>query len=368
VTRRRHFGNVRKLSSGRWQARYPAPDGTHAKADRTFATKGDALRFLTETEAAIHAGSWRKPEACAFTLAGYADDWLEHRPQLAVRTRELYADLLRLHIKPQLGGVRLDALTGLDIRRWHKGRSEATGLTRTRQAYSLLRVILNTAIRDGLIGSNPCKITGAGSVRSPERPYMSREHAQQLVGALPPHLRTPALTTLLCHLRLGELLGLQRGDVDLRAGLLHVRRAVTRTKAGPVAKPPKNGDGRAVPIPPEAMDALRSHLATYPGTATSPLFLHPSGRPLSREQIRTAWAQARQLTSLGQYHWHDLRHAGLTWFMENGGTVRETMHRGGHRSVAAALIYQHRSQERETQLASRLRLRAAPHREENTAS
>jgi hypothetical protein len=58
----------------------------------------------------------------------------------------------------------------------------------------------------------------------------------------------------------------------------------------------------------------------------------------------------------------------LTGFMENGGTVGETMHRGGHRSVAAALIYQHLSQERETQLAGRLRLRAAPNPEENTAS
>ena len=49
------------------------------------------------------SGKWRDPSARTFTLATYADGWLEHRTHLAVRTRELYADLLRLHIKPQLG-------------------------------------------------------------------------------------------------------------------------------------------------------------------------------------------------------------------------------------------------------------------------
>jgi integrase len=368
MTRRRHFGSIRSLPSGRYQARYPAPDGSQAKADRTFATKGDAQRFLTTVEAEILSGKWRDPTARAFTLASYADEWLEHRTQLAVRTRELYADLLRLHIKPQLGSMSLDKLSGLDVRRWHKGRSEATGPTRTRQAYSLLRNILNTAVRDRLIPSNPCQITGAGSVRNPERPYMSRDHATQLIDALPPHLRTPGLVTLLCHLRLGELLGLQRGDVDLHDGLLHVRRAVSRTKAGPVVKSPKNGDARSVALPPEAADELRAHLAQHPGSSTSPLFVHPTGRPLARQHVATGFTQARRLTSLSQYTWHDLRHAGLTWFTQNGGTTREVMHRGGHRSAAAALIYQHRSRERETQLAGRLFLRSTPETREDAAS
>ena len=308
------------------------------------------------------------PDGPRRTLATYADEWLEHRTQLAVRTRELYADLLRLHIKPQLGAVNLNKLSGLDVRRWHKGRSEATGPTCTRQAYSLLRNILNTAVRDGLLLSNPCQIVGAGSVRNPERPYMSRDHATQLVNALPLYLRTPTLVTLLCHLRQGELLGLQRGDVDLHDGLLHVRRAVSRTKAGPVVKSPKNGDARSVALPPEAADALRAHLAQHPGTPTSPLFVHPSGRPLARQHVATGFTEARRLTWLTQYTWHDLRHAGLTWFAQNGGTTREVMHRGGHRSAAAALRYQHRSRKREAQLASRLFLRSATEPRVDTAS
>lgn len=355
--RRRHFGSVRRLPSGRYQVRYHGPDGRPRTAGRTFATKGEADRFLASVEHSIHAGAWTDPKGRAQTLASYADEWLAHR-NLAVRTAELYADILRLHIKPQLGGMPLGAITPVEIRRWHKGRSEATGRVRTGQAYGLVRTILGTAVRDGLLASNPCQITGAGSAKSPERPYMTREHAVLLLDALPPHVRVPGLVTLLAHLRLGELLALRRADVDLAGGVLHVRRAVTRTKAGPLVKETKTGHSRSVHLPPEALQALRSHLAAHPVLPSASLFLHPNGRPLTREHVRSAWDQARRLTGLGEYHWHDLRHAGLTWFAETGATVRETMHRGGHKSVAAAMIYQHRAQEREATLAARLTLRS----------
>lgn len=348
---------MRRLPSGRYQVRYRGPDGRPRTAGQTFERKSDADRCLAAIEHSIHAGAWSDPKARAQTLATYADEWLSHRT-LAVRTRELYVDLLRLHIKPQLGGMPLGSITALDVRRWHKDRSEATDRVRTGQAYGLLRTILGTAVRDGLLPSDPCQISGAGSVKSPERPHMSREHAGLLIDALPPHVRAPGLVTLLAHLRLGELLALRMADVDLAHELLHVRRAVTRTKAGPAVKDTKTGHSRAVHLPPEALEALRSHLAAHPALPSAPLFLHPSGRPLTREHVRSAWDQARRLTGLTEYHWHDLRHAGLTWFAEAGGTVREVMHRGGHKSVAAAMIYQHRAQEREAMLAARLTLRS----------
>jgi hypothetical protein len=76
---------------------------------------------------------------------------------------------LRLHIKPALGVIRLADLDGRTVRRWH-GRLAADGKGQVirAKAYRLLRSILNTAVEDGLIPSNPCKIRGAGVERSPE--------------------------------------------------------------------------------------------------------------------------------------------------------------------------------------------------------
>jgi integrase len=348
--------------------RYRGPDGLPRAGERTLATKGEADRYLTEMEHALHRGTWADPTLRGQTLAAYADEWLAQRT-LAVRTRKLYDDLLRLHVKPQLGAMPLGSITPAEVRLWHKGRTEATGKTRVRQAYGLLRSILGTAVRDGLLQSNLCQIPGAGTTRNPERPYMSHEHARSLVEALPRHMTVAGLVTVLAHLRLGELLALRRSDVDLEVGVLHVRRAVTRTEAGPLIKGTKTGHARSVVLPPEALEALRTHMADAAALPAAPLFFHPNGRPLTREHVRSAWDAARSEAGLPQYHWHDLRHAGLTWFAQNGATLREIMQRGGHKTSSAALIYQHAAEMREAMLAARLTLwPSGPLAEEGTAS
>lgn len=366
--KRRHFGSVRKLASGRYQVRYRGPDGQQRAGERTFATKGEADRYLTDVEHALHRGTWADPKQRGQTLSTYADEWLAHRP-LAVRTRELYDDLLRLHIKPQLGSMPLSSIAPAEVRRWHKGRMEATGKTPVRQSYTLLRAVLATAVRDGLLSSNPCQITGAGTTKNPERPYVSHEHARALVEALPAHMAVAGLLTVLAHLRLGELLALRRSDVDLTAGVLHVRRAVTRTKDGPLVKDTKTGHARTVVLPPDALEALRAYLAGTAALPSAPLFFHPNGRPLTREHVRSAWDAARTRAGLPQYHWHDLRHAGLTWYAQGGATLREIMQRGGHKTSSAALIYQHAAETREAMLAARLSLKPArPSAAEDPAS
>ncbi len=61
--RRRKFGSIRRLPSGRYQVRYPGPDGVVRPADDTFATKGDAENWLTLKEAEILDGDWIDPDA-----------------------------------------------------------------------------------------------------------------------------------------------------------------------------------------------------------------------------------------------------------------------------------------------------------------
>ncbi|WP_207915450.1 hypothetical protein [Micromonospora sp. 15K316] len=65
----RRFGNVRKLPSGRYQARYPGPDGRMRNAPETFARKSDADRYLTLVEAQIARREWIDPERAKVKLA-----------------------------------------------------------------------------------------------------------------------------------------------------------------------------------------------------------------------------------------------------------------------------------------------------------
>ncbi len=86
------------------------------------------------------------------------------------RTREEYASVWRLHLAPYLADMQLGQITTERVRTWRStllahGRSE----DRAAKAYRLLRAILNTAVDDGLIKRNPCRIKGAGQHRTPER-------------------------------------------------------------------------------------------------------------------------------------------------------------------------------------------------------
>ena len=67
---RRHFGAVRRRSSGRWQASYWHEGQLHL-APQTFSTKSGALAYLSIVEADIHRGAWIDPQSGRVTLAAY---------------------------------------------------------------------------------------------------------------------------------------------------------------------------------------------------------------------------------------------------------------------------------------------------------
>jgi hypothetical protein len=86
---KRRFGRVRRLPSGRWQARYKGPDDIDRPADRTFASKTDAERWLALTEAEIIRGDWIDPDAGRVPFSHCARSWVSERPNLRPRTLQL---------------------------------------------------------------------------------------------------------------------------------------------------------------------------------------------------------------------------------------------------------------------------------------
>ena len=86
----RRFGNVRKRESGRYQTRYPGPDGRMRTGPDTYDRKGDAEKALVIIEAQMAAGEWTDPDRGKVKLADYASTWIAERPGLRVRTVDLY--------------------------------------------------------------------------------------------------------------------------------------------------------------------------------------------------------------------------------------------------------------------------------------
>ena len=354
--RRRRFGAVRELKSGQWQARYRGPDGLMRPADRTFPFKTDAEVWLTRKEAEILNDEWINPDSGRVPFAEYAVAWIDERPNLRPKTVQLYRYLLRRHLRPHFESKTVAGINEADVRRWRKMLLDADVSTVTvAKAYRLLKAVLNTAVDDGLIKRNPCRIKGAGQEKSPERPVLTIAQVYALAEAVDQQYRALVLLGTFGSLRWGELAALRRKHIDLAARTVRVEHSLTELPGGGYAfGPPKSEAGqRLVPIPDVIVPELRWHLSCFAGQGDDGLvFTSPTGTPLRHGNFRRRdWLRAIDTVGLTGIHFHDLRHTGNVLTSDAGANLRELMERMGHSSTKAALVYLHSTSERQRTLA-----------------
>ncbi|KJY23284.1 site-specific integrase [Streptomyces sp. NRRL S-98] len=355
--KRRQFGRVRKLPSGRYQARYLGPDGQVRPAPETFRTKRDADDWLADQQTEMRRGDWHDPDAGKVAFGPYAASWIKER-ELTSTTRQLYGSLLKHHLEPAFGAVNVGEISAPLVRRWRADKLAAgTGPTTVAKAYALLRAILGTALSDQLIRRNPCQIKGASTVHTPERPTATVEEVYALAAAVQPRFRALVLMAGFLGLRWGELIGLHRRDVDLEHGTVRVRRSVAELGNGQrEIKAPKSAAGkRTVSIPGVIVQEIRDHLDTYaePG-ADGRVFIGAKGATPRRNHFNLLWHKACRKAGIKGLHFHDLRHTGNTLAASTGASTRELMARMGHSTARAALIYQHASADRDRLIADAL--------------
>ncbi len=354
---KRRFGRVRQLPSGRWLARYLAPDGQVRNAPHTFARERDAEQWLSEVETDLRRGDWTDPDAAKIPLGLYAKAWIEERPALAVRTKELYEGLLRNHLDPYIGHLTLAELSPAKVRRWRKERLDAgVGQVTVAKAYRFLKAVMNTAwLDDKMVKFNPCTIKGAGKEDTAERPIATIEQALTAADKIQPRYRLVVLLATFASLRFAEMIGLQRGDFDLENGVVHVRRQAVQPDHGEIFEDdPKSDAGkRRVAVPSFLVPEIRTHLNTYVGMeADAWVFLGPKGARPTRNNFHAIWDKARKAAGIPDLHLHDLRHTGNTLAAETGATLRELMDRMGHASTRAALVYLHARDQRDQAIAA----------------
>ena len=360
---KRQFGTLRKLPSGRFQARYRHPETSERiTAPMTFPTKGAAQLWLASAQSDLARGERTDRYLPTVTLEEYARPWLQNRV-LRPRTIELYQGLLDRHILPKLGSVQLGRLTPSMVREWNASMARAAkpGPVTVAKCYRLLRTICETAYTDELISRNPCNLKGASVERSPERPVMSVDQLNAVVEAMEDRYRAMVVLGSWCSLRIGEILALTRGDIDLQAGSVRVDKSAwelgnRQRRVGP----PKTAAGvRAIAIPPHVRPLIGQHLERFTGSDVADLiFVGTKGQPVRRATVYTAWHRALEKAELDKaqpaFRFHDLRHTGGTLAAGAGASTRELMARLGHASAAASLRYQHATASRDESIAARL--------------
>ncbi|GFG66888.1 putative prophage phiRv2 integrase [Mycobacterium kubicae] len=354
--KRRGFGRLRQLPSGRWQAAYVGPDAKLHKAPRTYASEHDAEGWLAAERRKIDLGTWGAVERSdGVTLRRYADRWIEQRA-LRTRTQSLYESMLERLILPELGDAKLTALTPARVREWHAGLGTKHP-TRNAHAYALLHAICATAVADELLDANPCRIRAAMQTkRRRSIDVLTPVQLDALAAAMPAELCASVLLAAWCGLRWGETSELRRRDVSADHSVLHIRRAVTyRAGRFTVGEPKTAAGSRDVTVPPHLRPILAAHLREHVGRGGEALlFADAGGTHLRPDRYRAHWEKARAAIGKPRFRVHDLRHVGAVLAAQSGATTAELMHRLGHTTPQMALRYQHVGEGRDAEIARRL--------------
>lgn len=368
---RRTFGSIRRLPSGRFQASYTGPDGLRHNAPLTFATRLEADAWLATIQADVVREMWRMPKRSGMTLSEFAERCIRQRP-VKESTRTRYAEIWNAYIDPYVGGVIVEDVTPEVVRTWYAdlgndlaSRSpqpqpgslpRRTGRATLAHAYRILHLVMNVAVEDGLIPSNPCRIKGGGSFKAAERPVLTVEQAEDLASRVPERYRALVYVLTWSALRLGEAAELRRSDIDIKGRRLRVDRAVYPVPGkGYVVDTPKSHAGRrTVHLPGFVMDELAAHMDRFTlpdGQALT--FPTRSGR-CAYDAAQTAITRALRDMGLSDVRVHDLRHTGQQFAAAEGASLADLMQRLGHSTVNAAMVYAHSSAKNDRRIAEKM--------------
>ncbi|MDO4613087.1 MAG: site-specific integrase [Actinomycetaceae bacterium] len=366
-------GTVRRLPSGRYQARYTAQGVTH-KAPSTFARKIDAQRWLAAEITAYERGEWTPPaqreavpeRAPLPTLGEWVLVWLEKLATEGASPNSIrsYTSHMRRHIVPVLGGLRVDEVTRDHVQAWWDGMDPARPMVRL-NAYRALSALMGRAVNEGLIEETPVKVHGATA--RPKRDEAWREarervatpsQVDEIAAGMPEPLRVCVILAAWCGLRYGEIAGLQRRDIDFEAGVIRVRRAVKRDpRGGLVLGPPKSERSRRdVPIPGRIVPVLRAHLEEHTGPgARDHVVTNRAGHLVSDRSLLTPYRRAvDKVPGLEGLTFHQLRATCASQLMATGATPVEIMAILGHSDWSTSLLYQRAPRERLVEAMRRL--------------
>jgi len=244
------------------------------------------------------------------TLETWAKEYLGFSVHLKPKTSVGYDSLLRTWILPTFGTTPLDAIDGLEIRRW-VAEMHASGLSssRTRQSYRLLSQMLKSAIDCGLLHRDPCAGVKLPAAARSEMTCLTANQVERLADAAP--ISYKPLIHILAYggLRFGEAAALRRHRCDLDGGRLLVAESIADVNGRLYFGETKTHRVRKTRIPDFLVQELRVHLQSVGAASNSLVFTAPQGGPLRIGNFRQrVWwpalekAELPRSTKIGRAH------------------------------------------------------------------
>lgn len=344
-------GSIFQRSDGRWVASHIVgydPNGKIRRRDVYGRTKGEVQEKLLRLQMSSLNGTLADSDR--LTVAQYLERWLRDSVTPSVRPTTLrsYEGIVRNHIVPAVGGVKLEKLTPVHVQGLYAGMERNGSSPRLRElTHAVLRKALGQAVIWGML---PRNVTDA--VKKPRVPkktmlvLTAEQTAQMLESSKGDRLHALYVLAIATGLRQGELLALHWSNIDLKAGRVSVVHTLIENKGEVWLGEPKSAAGRRlVTLPQFAIDALREHrkrmLAEgHPGPW---VFCAPEGGPIRKSNLlQRCFKPLLRRAGLPEIRFHDLRHTAATLLLQQGVHAKVVQERLGHSQISLTLdTYSH---------------------------
>ncbi|MDQ1305182.1 MAG: hypothetical protein QG671_1013 [Actinomycetota bacterium] len=313
----------------RWRARYV--DGRGREHSKAFALKAKARAWLDGQTAAVVGGTHVAPRDARMTVQAYSDRWIaayEVNRKSTVRQARTHLK----HILEEFGETELGEISPTDVKAWQAKLKTAGYKDSYRYAlHSRLAQILTDAVRDGILGRNPCS-SRTSPPAGKSKPYVATTaQVWALHDAVPDHLKVAVLLGAFAGLRVAEAAGLRVEDVDFMHGVVHPK------LQWPDLPLKTEGSEAPIPVPHDLALMLAASVQKYPGTmmVTNGPGTEKCGPWLIERAVREAKAEIEGLPE--EFSFHDLRHYFASLLIASGADIKTVQARMRHALATTTL-------------------------------
>ena len=349
-------GSIYKRSDGRWAGVVDLGwlDGKRNRKSMYAKTRKEVQEKLNKALTSHQQGLPLPSDQ--LTVGQYLLTWLEHsaKPKVRLSTLESYEEIVRLHLEPDLGKVRLSKLTPMHVTKLINTKlSRGLSPRRVQYIHAVLRRSLTIAVKLDYVSRNVAKLADSPSTRQTEvvplQIQEARRFLQVIQGDRLAALYTLAITT---GLRQGEILGLCWSDINLTSGSITIRNSLQKHRGRySLVEPKSTKSRRTLVLPGLAIEAIRVHKRRQlverlrmPGEPNEfdLVFTTRAGTPINRHNLTRDFQALLRREDLPKLRFHDLRHTAASLLLAQNVQPRDIMEVLGHSQIGLTMnLYSH---------------------------
>lgn len=380
-----HKGKVRangegtlfqRKSDNLWVGRIPngyKPDGSIRYITITGKLQSTVLEKMKKIKADIQNNAYVEPTK--ITVKEWLDTWLNITIKESIKntTWLSYEAMIRLHIIPEIGGIKLMQLQTCDLQKLYNDKlksgrkdkqkvdgkivTKAGGLSpkTIRYIHTIISSALKQAVNERII-----QINVAEYVKLPKNPKKEmktldiQDIRKFLEAAKASRYYTAFFLELYTGLRRGELLGLRWKDVDMKKGRIKVVQQLVKEGNNHVIRELKteSSQNRVISIPDEVMSVIKEQkakqeielkamgkndiqVAEY--NKTGLIFTTEDGKYVQPRCFDRYFKAILKAAGLQDIRFHDLRHTFALISLQAGADIKTLQNDLGHESIETTL-------------------------------